>query len=225
MMTSQNKKQARGKFSKWLRTLTAAVTALLLISAPLVSAAAEFSAGSVSDNTYRNEFLGITCTLSDDWQFLTEKELAEGNGFEVSQWNDEYLAEVCEQRAVTLMSAENFEGEGLLFFDMNYQKLTGLTGLMQLSDGVLTEFYQGIAEAKIEDSESSGITDLRYEIITVTFLGESVPALLYEGTVSDLEYHEINFVKQAGEGLIAMILISMGEELPSEVWEKCVTAI
>lgn len=231
MIIGQSTKQEQARsclkigFPRWLRTFTAAVTALLLVSAPIAFAATEFSVGNVSGNTYSNEYLGITCTLDDDWSFGPDSDLAGLNGIEESQQNEEYLSEACEETPVFLMEAGKVTDEGAHIVLLSFRKLTGLQAFVDYTDSMMEEILEASTETGKGNIEAAGVTDVSYKLTTVNFLGESMPAMLYEGNYMGLPYYEMVIMKRFGEGLICIDTTSIGEEPPSEVWEKYITEI
>ena len=82
-----------------------------------------FSVGTSSGNRYENTFLGIGCTLDENWTFLTDEQIRENNSAAADMMAEEYQELVSEASVVYDMMANHSNEVDTV--SLNMEKLTG----------------------------------------------------------------------------------------------------
>lgn len=140
-----------------------------------------FEQGSVAQQTYKNEFIGIGCTLDDGWTFYTDDQIAKLN-----EGKSDILYDMYAENSASAQKAE--------------VKLQKLTRVQVLSLDLETMYNSQSAMIKA-DMEKEGAVDFSYTIETVSLAGKDTPALVATATVNGDEVHRIFASLKAGEYL------------------------
>lgn len=133
----------------------------------------KFSLGTTESNTYKNEFLGISCTLSSEWVFYTDEQMRELNNI-VGDVAGEELAEKLEKASIIYdMYVTNVNDNSSI--NVNLEKVTSL----QLKNATVKE----ILESQIDDIKTAyqnmGLTDTKVQYQKITVDGKEFDALVY----------------------------------------------
>ena len=81
----------------------------------------EFSMGKISGGTYRNDFLGLSCTIPQGWEFYSEEQLLQLNNI-VGEFMDEEVQEQLKNANMVFdMFAQNAIGDSSI--NVNMEKL------------------------------------------------------------------------------------------------------
>lgn len=163
------------------------------------------SFGTVEGNTYTNETLKLTCTLGEDWYFLTQEEIAAVSGLAADIYKGKDIADVI----ATSGSA----------IDMYAMKEDGSTLNLTLSDtglsitGLLDE--DAIVEAMVptleQTYEAAGYEDLVLAQGSIPFAGEAHPTLVMTATMGEMEISITQVFVVVGR-YIAAITVSGNQE-------------
>lgn len=145
----------------------------------------ELSRGVVNGNTYQSEFIGIQCTLDEEWTISNEDELAQFSGMTASQVNNENIKEALES--------------GSTFFDFMATKDDGLTSINITMTEMKTHGYSGDSEEKLASAvypevksmlSEEGFEDISIEQTTVVFAGKEHPCFNISATYYGIEIYE-----------------------------------
>ena len=141
-----------------------------------------FSIGKATNNTYKNDFLGISCTLPAEWVFYTDKQILELNNL-VGDVVDENTAELLENANIVYDMFASYEAEGSNI-NINLEKLTAL----QLAN---LDIKQTL-EAQI-DSIKTSYTSMGYTDIKVDYQKVKVDSKEYDGLKLTAKIQGIDF--------------------------------
>lgn len=126
-----------------------------------------FGLGTMNGGVYANEFLGLGCTLDENWTYFSEEELLELNGLTAEMVQDEDIAEMLEN-SNTIYDMYAMAEDGLVTINITLENVGVLYG-MALSE----ERYLEIASDLLESTlASSGLEDVELTAGTATFAGE-----------------------------------------------------
>lgn len=144
----------------------------------------KLSLGTTANNTYKNEFLGISCTLSSDWVFYTDEEILELNNF-VGEAAGEAFQETLENADVIQDMYASYQG-GMATLNVGMQKLSALQVAGLDMKASLEAQFPTIKEAL----ENMGCTNvqLKYEKITVN--GKEFDGATVEASISGIPLYE-----------------------------------
>lgn len=136
-------------------------------------------------NTYENGFIGIGCRLDQEWDVYDTDQIAELNGMVIEMMTDESIANQLETDGY-LMPFYAQANDGLITVNITVENLGLLYG------SLLDE--QGYAELSIEQLASAlealGMTELTIEISSTTFAGGEHTAVIINGSLQGVEFHE-----------------------------------
>jgi len=137
----------------------------------------KFSVGSISGNHYSNRFLGIQCTLGNDWEVLSRKELAEENQITGNVTDEDYQKRMAaaDQFYDLVASQKN----SLNSLNLSIQKLSGAAG--RISERQLVE--QGVSESR-QALEKIGAADITSNVSQITFAGKEHACIRLKATLS-----------------------------------------
>ena len=140
------------------------------------SEAEEFTMGTVSGNSYRNELLGIAVDFPDNWVVYNEEQLAEINGLVAGAMNDENAAEALENGSVFYNLFASGD-EGINSVNIVYEDL-GILNSMLMDE----ELYANLSlDSIVTELEAQGLKDVEGYAETVTFAGAPHAAISLSG--------------------------------------------
>ena len=143
----------------------------------------EFSLGYSTGRTYRNEFIGIQCTLDENWTFMTDEEIQTQNETTLGLVGDNY--------------AEAIKSASILYDMMathsNQQDTVGVV-LEKPNAATLLLSEEAYLNASKDDAvgslESLGITVSSAEIVKIKFAGAEHYALKVAGRFTGYNVYE-----------------------------------
>ena len=159
------------------------IPAMLLALALTLTACAAgqktFQRGSVEGRTYTSEFLGLTCTAPEEFQYMSDQEIAEMNSITLE--NGEDLASAMKQR---LEDGGQVQDMYLMTEDALHR--VGVT-VDKVTDGKtavdMAAFIEnGIAQAEEYYAAIEGMTDVGAAAQTTKFLGGEYDSILTTAT-------------------------------------------
>lgn len=156
----------------------------------------EISMGSYSGNTYRNDFLGLSCTVPEGWEFYSEEQLLELNGFVGEYVSEEVQEQLKNANVVFDMFAQHpTEGSSI---NVNMEKLNAVQ-LISLD-------IQETLEAQIPGIESSyqemGYTDVQVNSQKATIDGKEFDSLFVSAKVNGMDFVLVCFAFRKGNYLV-----------------------
>ena len=89
-----------------------------------------YELGIIDGLTFTNDFMGISCTLPEDWVYASEAEIAELNGVVLEMFEDnEEVAELLEN-STSIYDAVAYSGDGLCNFNIIAENMGLLYGVL-----------------------------------------------------------------------------------------------
>ena len=157
----------------------------------------EFNIGSSTGNTYCNEFIGIQCTLDENWTFKTDEEMKAVNQVTLDLVGDEYKNALANATVVYDMMATHTNGMDSVNVVM--EKLSGLNVLLT------EERYMELSkDSAVNALASMGLNIVSAQVVTVQLAGKEHTALAIEADVGGIAMYEYMVVVKCN-GYIACI--------------------
>lgn len=136
----------------------------------------KFSLGTTESNTYKNEFLGISCTLSSEWVFYTDEQLRELNNI-VGDVAGEELAEKLEKASIIYdMCVTNVNDNSNI--NVNLEKVTP----SQLKNTTVKALLESQIDVIKTAYENMGLTNIKVQYQKITVDGKEFDALVYSAS-------------------------------------------
>ena len=174
----------------------------LLLATTVTEEKINFKPGVVEGNTYSSEYLGIGCTMPEDWQIFTEDEIAAVMGYTEDLLDENGFDEVFEQGG-TICDYMSQGEDGLLSLNIQVAETGNLVSALVYSkttfpdEKTLKLIYDASLEEGVDTilSESLGLSDMSYEMGTVNFCEEEIPCIRMVGKmpiegVGDINLYE-----------------------------------
>ena len=163
----------------------------------------EFSLGKATGNTYKNDFLGISCTLTDGWAFFTDEQIRELNNL-ASDYMDEDVAEQLKNADVVYdMYAQNQAAGANMNINMQKLNVAQLVGL-----DIKTVLESQIGAIK-STYENMGCTDIQAVYQKVKVDGKDFDALRITGKMQGMDIYVLCFSFLRSNYLATVSLFSM----------------
>lgn len=145
------------------------------------------SLGKTENNTYRNDFLGLSCTLSSEWIFYTEEEILEMNDI-VKDAVDEDVADAIENANIIYdMYASNPNDYSSV--NVNMEKYSAVQiGALNLKTVLESQFA-----TIIDTYENMGYTNVQVKYEKITVDGKEFDGAMLTADIADLEFTCIIF--------------------------------
>ena len=171
----------------------------------------EFGLGNTTGHTYKNDFLGISCTLPAQWEFATEEQLLEMNNL-AGDYMDEDVAELLKNATIIYDMSAQYLDEGSSI-SVNMEKLNAL----QLLNLNIKQVLEGQIPGIISTYENIGYTDVTvvYEKITVD--GTEFDGLRLNAKIQGLDMNLVLFSFLKGSYLANVTVGSLRVETITEV--------
>ena len=141
--------------------------------------------GEFADGTYFNDFLGIRCTVSEEWTVYSDAQLAQLNGLVLDTMTDEDLVEQLKKSNV-----------GHLFYataDGGHKSINVVLENVGVVNGVLLDekAYAALSVEQLPAAlQSMGLTDVTAEETTVSFVGTDHAAVRVHGKLTGVNFYE-----------------------------------
>ena len=165
-----------------------------------------FSFGKTAANTYKNDFLGISCTLPEEWTFYTDQQILEMNSL-TGEFLDEETAKLVEDAAIIydMMAVKQEDGSTI---SVNLEKLSAVQ--------LLALDIQASLEAQIDTIistyENMGYTDVQVVSEKITVDGKEYDNLTITAKIMDLDFYAHCFAFRKGSYLANVTVCSMLED-------------
>ena len=171
----------------------------------------EFSFGKAANGKYENEFLDLSCDLSDGWEFYSDEKILELNNIPKENLGSENLAEfVKDANVIYDMFASDSESGNKIYITLEKQSPAQLEILN------IKEKLKSQIESKRTTYETIGYTDVDIKHKKIKLDGKSVDSLKVKSNIQNtdktqtLEYYETIIAFRKGS-YVANISISSFE--------------
>ena len=173
----------------------------------------DFSIGETAGNKYQNDFIGISCTLPEEWDFYSDEEIRELNNFTEDYIDEEYLEQIKNAQVIYDMFAQNTNDYSSI--NINLEKLTNA----QLS----TLNIKSVLEAQIPTIES-GYANMGYTNIDAEYHKCRVDGKEFDGVRITAEIDGVDFYGQVitfrrGNYLANITICSIDNDSIEEIFE------
>lgn len=168
--------------------------------------------GTVQGGTYTNEFLGITCTLGEEWTIASEEELLDMAGLTADAIADEDLAETI-QNSGLIYDFYATAQDGLISLNVVIEDLGVLYGLALDENGYLEASQEELAQAM----ESIGLEDGEVTIGTMTFAGQDHGCSQVVGTLYEVPFYETQVCVKVGNYMAVVTAASFQEDVTGDL--------
>ena len=160
---------------------------------------AEFEIGSSTGNTYKNQFIGIQCTLDANWVFKTDEEIRAQNQATLGLVGDEYKDLLANAAIVYDMVAVHTNQMDTVNVVMEKMSVANLL--------MTEEQYLNLSkDSAVGGLQSMGFTVDKAEVTKIQFAGAEHAALTLEGSFSGIAFYETMVVVKCN-GYIACITV------------------
>lgn len=165
-----------------------------------------FSFGKTTGNTYQNEFLGISCTLPEDWAFYSDQQILEMNNL-TGEFLDEDAAKLMANATIIydMMASQQTDGSSI---NINLEKLNALQ--------LLSLDIKAVLEAQIDiivpTYENMGYTDVQAVSEKVTVDGKEYDSLRISAKIQGIDFYSTAFSFLKGNYLANVTVSSLVED-------------
>ena len=165
----------------------------------------EMKLGTVNGLTWENEFIGIGCTMDDDWTFKTDDEILAMNKLTQDMVTDDLADLLKDADLVYDMAAAT--STDLSNMMVTLQKLNSLQ-LAALNIANELEKSYDISESSLINM---GCANLTHSISTITFDGKTFDALVISASISGLTMNQTTFAIKCNGYLASISVTTVGE--------------
>ncbi len=173
-----------------------------------------FEKGGVSQQTYKNEFIGIGCTLDDDWTFYTDDQIAQLNGIAADAMDEEVAEMIANATIIYDMFAENTATAENV--NINLEKLTRAKVLML---DIETTFKSQTPSLK-STYENMGATEFSYTIEKTSFTGKDQVSMKVKAKINGVDMYQTMVALKTGQYLTNICATSYQTDTTEEVLGK-----
>lgn len=143
----------------------------------------EFSMGKAENGIYKNDFLGLTCTVPAGWEFYTDEQIREMNNFTADFYDEEFAEQIQNATIIYDMLASNAaDGSSI---NVNLEKLN--PAQMLILD------VKKSLEAQIDTIKSTyenmGYTNTQVQYQKVTVDGQELDGLMIKAQIQGIDLY------------------------------------
>ena len=170
--------------------------------------------GNFADGVYTNEFVGIRCTVDEQWQVYSDAQLAQLNGLVLDAMTDADLVEQLKRSNVAY-----------LFYaaaDNGHRTINVVLENIGVFNGVLLDekSYVDLSVEQIPAAlQSMGLTNVTAEATTVRFAGAKHAAVRVQGVYSGVDFYEMLVCIKIGSYFGVVTVASYHEDATSTLLE------
>ena len=193
---------------------TTAVETTVAEETTMAVAESKFEFGVVNNQVYENPFIGIGCTLDENWTYYDDEQIKELNNIATDLAGEEY---------------ENFMSNASVIYDMyavNSDSVTNINVTAEKVDPTVLEIldlkqnYEMVASVVVSSLDNTGYTDVKYEIIDTEIDGQSVPAIKNTGKLEDENLYQLGFSLKCDGYLASITVTAFDEDVLNEILSK-----
>ena len=171
----------------------------------------EFGLGKAQGNTYKNEFLGLECSLPDSWSFYNDSQIAELNGV-AQDYLDEDAAEALENANIIYdMYASN--GDDYSSININLEKLSTTQSLTMSVKEALEAQLPTIKQA----FGNMGYENVSAEYTTVTVDEKTFDGITLCAEIEGVKFYEKIFSFKKGSYMANITVATMETDKSEEI--------
>ena len=171
----------------------------------------EYAAATVENGVYTSDFAGLTATLDQTWQVLTQEEIAQIAGLTSTLVTDEDLKKA-------LSSGETI-------YDLYAMTATGATVNITVGDlgliyGNLLDMKtlaQSVLDQLVSAFTSMGFENMAAEIATIPFAGAQETAVVVSGQLQGVDMYEVLVCKKVGNYVYTITACTYGEDGTADI--------
>lgn len=165
------------------------------------SSTEEFSLGKITGNVYKNDFIGISYKLDENWTFYDDEQIKELNNIAVDMAGDEF--EELVRNATIVYDMYATDGDQLNNININLEKVSNAK-LLSLN---IAENFKMLVPTLMDTYENMGYKNIDYEIIDVEVDGKTLDALHTTAEINGVNMYQTIFQKKCN-GYLASITIT-----------------
>lgn len=171
----------------------------------------EYAAATVENGVYTSDFAGLTATLDQTWQVLTQEEIAQIAGLTSTLVTDEDLKKA-------LSSGETI-------YDLYAMTATSATVNITVGDlgliyGKLLDMKtlaQSVLDQLVSAFTSMGFENMAAEIATIPFAGAQETAVVVSGQLQGVDMYEVLVCKKVGNYVYTITACTYGEDGTADI--------
>lgn len=166
-----------------------------------INSSEEFALGKVTGNVYKNDFIGISYNLDENWSFYNDDQIKELNQIALDMAGDEF--EELVKNATIVYDMYATDSDQLNNININLEKISNAK-LLSLD---IAENFEANAPILIDTFENMGYENIDYEIIEVTVDGKTLDAFHSTAEINGINMYQTIFQKKCN-GYLANIAIT-----------------
>ncbi len=162
----------------------------------------QLSLGKTANNTYNNEFLGLSCTLPDEWTFYTDEEILQLNNLTADLVDEEIAKSLENANLIYDMYAMKTDGSNI---NINLEKLSAVQLIALDIKATLESQIDTIKSAY----ESIGYTDINIGYQKINVDGKEFDALVLTAKIQGIDFYANVFTFRKGSYLASVTVCSL----------------
>lgn len=170
----------------------------------------QLSLGKTANNTYNNEFLGLSCTLPSEWTFYTDEQILELNSITADLVDEEIAKSLENANLIYDMYAIKADGSNI---NINLEKLNAVQ-LITLDIKATLESQIDTIKTAFEDI---GYTDFNAKYQKVTVDGKEFDALVYNAKIQGIDFYGNVITFRKGNYLANVTVSSLQTDKTSDI--------
>lgn len=171
------------------------------ISSDTNSSTEEFSVGDITGSVYKNDFIGISYKLDENWTFYNDEQIKELNNIAVDMAGDEF--EELVKNATIVYDMYATDSDQLNNININLEKVSN-SKLISLN---IAENFKTLIPILEDSSKNMGYENINCEIIDIEVDGKTLDALHTTAEINGVNMYQTIFQKKCN-GYLASITIT-----------------
>lgn len=147
----------------------------------------QFSLGTTANNTYKNDYLGLSCTLPSDWVFYTDEQIRELNNIANEMAGEEFQEAL--EKAEIIYDMYASAQSGLYTVNVNLEKIN----ILQAATVNLKTVLEGQTSALKTALENMGCSNIQIQYQKITVDGKEYDSLVITANIMGVPLYETLF--------------------------------
>lgn len=171
----------------------------------------EFSLGKTSNNIYKNDFLGLSCSLPSDWQFYSDEQILELNNITAEYIDDEVLEKIQNANLIYDMYATHpTSGSNM---NLILEKVSPL----KIATLDLKTSLESQIDVIKQNFENMGYTNLTVKYQKITVDGKEYDGLVLYAEIQGVSFYEKVFAFKKGSYVVNVTVGTLANDETDKV--------
>ncbi len=174
----------------------------------------EFSLGKTINNVYTNEFLGLSCTLSSEWEFYSDEQILELNNIVLENIDEDISEQIKNATIIYDMFAQNTVDYSNI--NMTLERFSSL----QIASIDMKQSLEAQKDAIISTYQNMGYTDITVAYEKIIVDNKEYDALKLKAMIQGVDFYGTAFAFKKNNYVATVTVTSLQTDKTDDILKK-----